>query len=76
MRRVRKALREAGIAPPDPVQKVQLQRETGAEPHAAESATSRDTSVDHALDAQVGHARAVEEGADLLDAPPPADRQP
>ncbi len=76
MRRVRKALREAGIAPPDPVQKVQLQRETGAEPHAPESATSRDTSVDHALDAQVGHARAVEEGADLLDAPPPADRQP
>jgi small-conductance mechanosensitive channel len=71
MRRVRRALREAGITPPELVQKVQLLREAGEESHAPESASARDTSVDHALDAQVGHARAIEEGADLLDAPPP-----
>lgn len=76
MRSVRRALREAGIPPPDPVQKVQLQREAGDEAQAPESASERDTSVDRALDAQVGHARSVEEGADLLDAPqPPASQK-
>jgi small-conductance mechanosensitive channel len=71
MRRVRKTLFEAGILPPDPVQKVMLMREAGApDVHAPETGLARDTSVDHALDAQVGKARKVEEGKDLLDTPP------
>ncbi|GAA5008124.1 mechanosensitive ion channel family protein [Pseudoluteimonas lycopersici] len=70
MRRVRKTLREAGILPPDPVQKVMLLRDAGEQEHAPETSLSRDTSVDHALDAQVGRAREIEDGKDLLDAPP------
>jgi hypothetical protein len=72
MRRVRKTLRGADLLPPDPVQKVMLLRDAGEEAHATESVQSRDTSVDHALDAQVGAARQVEDGKDLLDAPSPA----
>lgn len=72
MRRVRKTLRGADLLPPDPVQKVMLLRDTGDEAHAPESGLSRDTSVDHALDAQVGQAREIEDGTDLLDAPAPA----
>ena len=71
MRRVRKTLREANILPPDPVQKVMLFRDAGDETHAPESAAARDTSVDRALDAQVGKAREIEDGTDLLDAPKP-----
>jgi len=70
MRRVRKTLREADILPPDPVQKVMLLRDAGEETHAPETSLARDTSVDHALDAQVGEAREIEDGKDLLDAPP------
>ena len=69
MRRVRKTLREAGILPPDPVQKVMLLRDAGEQEHVPETTASRDTSVDHALDAQVGKAREIEEGKDLLDTP-------
>ena len=70
MRRVRKTLREAGILPPDPVQKVMLYRDAGGEDaHAPETGLARDTSVDHALDAQVGQARIIEDGKDLLDTP-------
>jgi hypothetical protein len=73
MRRVRKTLFEAGILPPDPVQKVMLMRESGTrDTHAPETGLARDTSVDHALDAQVGKARAIEDGEDLLDTPPPS----
>lgn len=70
MRRVRKTLRAAGILPPDVVQKVMLLRDTGEETHVAETGLSRDTSVDRALDAQVGRAREIEDGKDLLDTPP------
>ena len=70
MRRVRKTLREANILPPDPVQKVMLFRDAGDDSHAPETGLARDTSVDRALDAQVGHARAIEDGKDLLDTPP------
>ena len=70
MRRVRKTLRAAGILPPDVVQKVKLLRDAGEEPHVAETGLSRDTSVDRALDAQVGKAREIEDGKDLLDTPP------
>ena len=69
MRRVRKTLREAGILPPDAVQKVMLLRNAGEEAHAPETAQARDTSVDRALDAQVGQAREIEGGRDLLDTP-------
>jgi small-conductance mechanosensitive channel len=71
MRRVRKTLREAGQLPPDPVQKVMLLRDAGGEQeHAPETGLSRDTSVDRTIDAQLGQAREVEDGKDLLDAPP------
>ena len=49
----------AGILPPDVVQKVKLLRDAGEEPHVAETGLSRDTSVDRALDAQVGKAREI-----------------
>jgi small-conductance mechanosensitive channel len=70
MRRVRKTLRAAGILPPDVVQKVKLLRDAGEETHVTETGLSRDTSVDRALDAQVGRAREIEDGKDLLDTPP------
>ena len=72
MRQVRKTLRNAGIVPPEAVQKVFLQRGEADEPHAHETARPRDTSVDHTLDAQVGHARQQEDGSDLLHPQPPA----
>jgi len=56
MRLVRRRLREAGITPPDGVQKVAMIRtDTGApiEATPSESAHARDTSVDRTLDAQV-----------------------
>ncbi len=69
MRQVRKALHEAGITPPESVQKVILLRaDTGAD-DAHESESPRDTSVDHGLDAQVGRARHEEGGSDLLTQP-------
>jgi len=71
MRRVRKTLRAAEIVPPDAVQKVMLLRDAGEQAPAPETTASRDTSVDRALDAQVGRAREVEDGADLLDSAPP-----
>lgn len=71
MRNVRKALRSAGIVPPEAVQKVVLQRGQDEPPHAHEPGESRDTSVNHDLDAQVGHARQLEDGSDLLHPPQP-----
>ena len=79
MRRVRKALREAGIAPPEIVSKVVLVRTEVDAWHAHEAEAARDTSVDHTLDAQVGHARRLEDAGDLLNAssvpPKPAQSQ-
>ena len=72
MRQVRKALRKAGIMPPETVQKVILQRGEVDEPHVNETARPRDTSVDRALDAQVGSAQRLEDGGDLLQPPPAA----
>ena len=74
MRRVRRRLREAGIVPPESVQKVVLQRNDVELVQEAENGHARDTSVDRALDAQVGRARQQEDGGDLLHAdagPPP-----
>ncbi|GHB96376.1 mechanosensitive ion channel family protein [Thermomonas carbonis] len=70
MRQVRNALRKIGIVPPESVQKVVLQRGETDEPHAHETARARDTSVDRALDAQVGNARRLEDGGDLLQPQP------
>jgi small-conductance mechanosensitive channel len=71
MRRVRRELREAGFVPPEHVQKVILQRGEADFPQAQENGHARDTSVDRALDAQVGNARRLEDGGDLLRPPPP-----
>ena len=72
MRQVRKQFRNAGIVPPESVQRVVLQRSEDDAPHANESSQARDTSVDRALDAQVGRARELEDGGDLLRPQPPA----
>lgn len=70
MRLVRGALRNAGITPPEPVQRVRLVRD--AEPVGAatqdDTERTRDISVDHAVDAQLDAARQGEEGNDLLSA--------
>lgn len=75
MRQVRKHLRKAGIVPPETVQRVVLQRNEEDAAHANESSQPRDTSVDRALDAQVGQARRLEDGGDLLQPPPPAKQE-
>ena len=66
MRRVRRSLREGSILPPETVQKVVLLRNDNDPMHVTEAERQRDTSVDHTLDAQVGHARLQEDGSDLL----------
>lgn len=71
MRQVRKALQKAGIAPPESSHKVVVLRGETTTLDAQESAVPRDTSVDHALDAQVGQARHEEGGGDLLTQPRP-----
>jgi len=76
MRRVRKAFREAGIAPPETVSKVVLVRTETDAGHAHETEVPRDTSVDRALDAQVGQARRIEDGGDLLNAQAPGNLPP
>ncbi|HVE52133.1 MAG TPA: mechanosensitive ion channel domain-containing protein, partial [Ramlibacter sp.] len=63
MRLVRRALREAGIVPPSPVQRVELSRDAPP-PEADDSARQRDVSIDHDVDAQVDAARA-DAGRDL-----------
>ena len=81
MRKVRSRLHEAGILPPDPVQRVLLLRGDGAaEAVFANGGPPRDTSVDRELDQQLDQARTLEsDGADLLDSEPagvpPADDQ-
>ncbi len=73
LRQVFRALRAAGMAPTENVQRIRLERD-GIEPaNAHEIEAERDTSVDHALDAQMGQARMEEKGADLLDDPVAAD---
>lgn len=68
LRRVAKALNSAGMAAAGaPVQRVRLERsERDAGAPADENGPPRDTSVDHALDAQFGEARRAETGSDLL----------
>ncbi len=67
MRLVRRALREAGLTPPDGVQRVHLVRgvDPAPEDNPSESLHGRDTSVDRALDGQIDQA-GPESGKDLL----------
>lgn len=72
LRRVFKALRATGMVPAEQVQRIRLDRGDDASPphsHAADTEAERDTSVDHALDAQLGQARREESSADLLKQP-------
>ena len=68
MRHLRRALRQAGISSPETVQRVQLMRSDGENPPLPENGHARDTSVDHALDQQLGHAQQQEGDRNLLDA--------
>ena len=80
MRLVRRALREGGIHPPSPTQRVQLIREAAVEESTIgdDTAQQRDVSVDHDVDTQVDAARnahGMQGDKDLLapkpDAAPP-----
>ena len=67
LRQVSKALNAGGLAATEPVTRVRLERggdALGATAYEVE--TSRDTSVDHTLDAQLGQARREERPSDLL----------
>ena len=67
LRRVFQSLRSAGMAPAEHVQRVRLERGADASQlQAGDVEAERDTSVDHALDAQLGQARREESGSDLL----------
>ena len=71
MRNVRRTLREAGIVPPDGVQKISVLRHPARETiEAADSATSRDTSVDRTLDRQLVDAQGADDAVNLLDGKP------
>ncbi|MFS8136696.1 MAG: mechanosensitive ion channel family protein [Thermomonas sp.] len=71
LRRVAKALSSAGMAAAEQVMRVRLERGDGAlDATPPELDTTRDTSVDHTLDAQLGEARREERPSDLLKQPP------
>lgn len=73
IRAVRRTLWEAGIPPAEPSSRIVLVRAEGTADLPPDANLPRDTSVDHALDEQIGHARRCEEDADLL-SPAPAAR--
>lgn len=67
LRRVAKALRITGDAAGEPVQRIRLERgEAVPQTPDEQNGADRDTSVDHALDAQIGEARREETASDLL----------
>jgi small-conductance mechanosensitive channel len=70
MRRLRRALREAGVPAPEAVQRVLLLRNDADHAPLPENGHARDTSVDRTLDTQLGRARALEDGGDLLEQRP------
>ena len=72
MRRVRRTLRQAGITLPEARSQVVLVPSDSSNELPADQGIARDTSVDHALDAQVGRAQRSEDGGNLLNPPPPA----
>lgn len=67
LRRVMKALLITANAAGEPVQRIRIEREPAEtlQPDG-ESGADRDTSVDHALDEQIGEARREETAGDLL----------
>ncbi|MDE2408627.1 MAG: mechanosensitive ion channel [Xanthomonadaceae bacterium] len=69
MRRLRRILWEAGIPAPEAVQRVVVVRNGSEQMPLPENGQARDTSVDRTLDAQLGRARALEDGDDLLETP-------
>lgn len=67
LHRVAKALQRSGDSAGEPVQRIRVEPATpDAQPLANENGADRDTSVDHALDDQLGQARRDESGIDLL----------
>lgn len=72
LRRVRRALRHAGIAPSETRSRVVLMRSENLAELPADSGRPRDTSVDRALDDQFGRARQNQDGGNLLQPSPPA----
>lgn len=75
LRRVRRALRQHGIAPPETRTRVNLVRNDALGTLPGENGHERDTSVDHTLDVQVDRAQRAADGGNLLEpAPPPADK--
>lgn len=73
LRRVRRALRQHGIAPPEARTRVNLVRNDVLGTLPGENGQERDTSVDHTLDAQVNRAQRAADAGNLLEpTPPPA----
>lgn len=67
LRRVMKALQITANAAGEPVQRIRIERSEDHTPLPVdENGADRDTSVDHALDAQIGQARREETSGDLL----------
>ncbi len=67
LRQVWKALNVVGMSAAEQVMRVKLERGDGAlDAISHEADTTRDTSVDHTLDAQLGQARSEERTSDLL----------
>ncbi len=70
LRHVAKAMQRGGYAAGEPVQRIRLERgEAAAQLSDEQNDADRDTSVDHALDAQIGEARREETASDLLKQP-------
>ncbi|MEO6155927.1 MAG: mechanosensitive ion channel domain-containing protein [Thermomonas sp.] len=68
LRRVAKALQQGGYAAGEPVQRIRMEPNTpDPQPPDNDNGADRDTSVDHALDAQLGQARREESSSDLLE---------
>lgn len=67
MRRVRRALRLAGIVPPEARTQVNLVRNDVLGTLPGENGHERDTSVDHTLDAQIDRAQRAADSGNLLE---------
>ncbi|MDQ3039242.1 MAG: mechanosensitive ion channel family protein [Pseudomonadota bacterium] len=70
LRLVAKSLDSQGYAAGEPIQRIRLERGEAMTQRANEgNGAGRDTSVDHALDEQIGDARRGESAGDLLEQP-------
>ena len=75
IRHVRRALRKAGIVPPEARSRVVLVRTDSLAELPGDFGYTRDTSVDHTLDEQIDRARRTQDGGNLLE-PAPSSTQP